>query len=156
MKSLDLFSIIILVGVTVTLTNINAQEKSTGKGTYKFEFKHESKQDSLPTLYCMMRVADLQDYNRVSISYNDKTKEFTIGKLLKEKSNDYKVEGDFIYFKIDEKLIEPFVVIEGKDRDGKRYNIRERNANGEVTDPIEEKAKWGKAIKHTDSLDHIR
>jgi hypothetical protein len=157
MKTLIIKSVIILICGLALLTKINAQEKSNWKGcTYKFEFIQEAKKDSSPTLYCVMKVTDLLDYKKIQISYNDRTKQYVTQSLLKNKSEGIRVEGNFVYFKINEILVEPFVIIEGEDLDGKKYIINERNARGQVINSREEKEKWKKSIGRIDSMDYVR
>jgi hypothetical protein len=157
MKPLLKNSAIVFVSCLALFTKVNAQENSKLKNlTYKFEYKQEVKNDSLFTLYCVMTVADLLNCKKVSLSYNDKTKQYITQDLLKNKSEEFKIEGDAIWFKINEKLDVPFVIIEGEDSGGKKYNINERNARGEVIDSKQEKEKWQKSIGRVDSMDYIR
>jgi hypothetical protein len=157
MKPLILKPVIILICGLALIININAQEKSDWRGcTYRFEFIKESKKDTIPTLYCVVKVTDLSDYKKLNISYNDRTKQYVTQNIFKNRSEDTRVEGNYVYFKINEILDEPYVIIEGETLDGKKSSIYERNAKGQLINPSEEKDKWERSIGRVDSMDYLR
>jgi hypothetical protein len=157
MKQLKLYTAIILLSVVATLNKAGAQEKVSWKGaTYTFECKPEIKGDTLPKLWCVLSLTDLQKYEKLNISYNEKIDQFVTNNILKTKSADYKIENGLVYFRINENLSEPFVVIEGTDKNGKKYTFRLKDARGKTIDPAEEKLKWKKEMARVDSMDYVR
>jgi hypothetical protein len=153
----NFYSTLLLVCAIAAPKQIDAQERTPWKGaTYKFESKQEVLGDSSSTTYCVMSLEELRKFNKIILSYNEKTKKFATKNLLTEKSADYKIESNLIYFKIEETLIEPFVILTGEDKDGKTFTIRERNALGNIIDPVQEKTKWKKSIARIDSMDYVR
>jgi hypothetical protein len=149
-------TLILLCGLAL-LSNISAQEKLNREvSTYRFEFKLVAKSDSLPTLFCVMSVTDLFNYKKIYLSYNNKTKQYFTQNLLKTTPEDVRFEGYFVYFKINEILNEPFVIMEGEDSRGKRYTIYERNAIGQVINPRVDMDQWNRSYTRIDSMDYVR
>jgi len=156
MKSIFIYLATFLLFGLALPSDITGQQRITLSPTYQFEFKKEANGDTVSTLYCVMKVADILYFEKIYISYNDKTKQFTTRNLLKAKSGDYKIEDNLIYFKINEELEEPFVIIEGEDKSGKKYNINERNAMGKIVDSKKGKENWKKSMARIDSMDYVR
>jgi hypothetical protein len=61
-----------------------------------------------------------------------------------------------VLFNINETLDEPFVIVEGVDKSGRKYDINERNARGKIIDSRQEKDRWQKSISRIDSMDYVR
>jgi hypothetical protein len=157
MKSTKIFLTVFLVYGLVSFAKINAQEKSSIRRTAcTFEFKHVAKNDTIHTLYCAIAASDLSNFEKVYLSYNDKTKTYFTKSLSKNKSEEYIVEGKFIFFRISENLVEPFVIIEGMDKLGNKFDINERNAMGKVINSKYEKARWKRSVARIDSMDFVR
>jgi hypothetical protein len=157
MKPIKAYITILLLIAGAFLVNTGAQENLNQNGrTFQFKPKPLAHGDSLQKFYCMMRMADLLAYKSITVNYNNRSKKFLTKNLLTYKSADYTVNRDFILFNIDEKLNEPFVILEGEDAQGKKYNLCQRNANGEIIDPAAERAKWRKAVDRVDSMDYVK
>jgi hypothetical protein len=139
------------------LTPAQAQQMSNRiDPTYKFEFKMANKGDTAFTLYCVMKVSDISNFVNIYISYNDKSKQFNVKALLNDKSTEYYVEGYLIYFKINEQLDDPYVIIEGEDRAGKRHNIKLKDARNQVVDCHKGREDWHNSMARIDSMDFVR
>ena len=157
MKLIKIYLTVFIICGLALPAKINAQERSSSRqSNYMFEFKHVAKNDTLHTLYCVVTLSYLSDFEKVSLSYNDKTKIFITKNLLRDKSEEYFIEGNYIFFNIKENLVEPFVIITGMDKAGNKYNINERNAKGKVINSMEEKERWKKSIARIDSMDYVR
>lgn len=149
-------TILLICGLALT-AKINAQETSSLIDfTYKFEIKNIVKGDTLPLLYCVMRVNDLLNFDRVNISYNDQTLSYYTQHLIRVTSEDYILIDDFVYFKIKEELDAPYAIIEVVDLEGKKYEIKERNANDQIINPRNDMEKWVKSADRIDSMDYVR
>jgi hypothetical protein len=157
MKPLKIYPSVFIICGLALFANINAQEKSSIRHPdYKFEFKHVTKDDTIHTLYCAMPVSDLANFEKVSLIYNNKTKIYNTKNVLKDKSEDYSIEGKYVFFLIRDYLSDPFVIIEGVDKVGHKYDINERNAKGKVINSKEEKVRWNKSVSRIDSMDYVR
>jgi hypothetical protein len=157
MKPNLIYLIAFLISGISFVTNINAQVRTTlVSPTYKFEYGKTAKGDTANTLYCVMKVTDLRNFEKIFVSYNNKTKQFITQNILKVKSADYSVEGSLVYFKIEEQLDEPFVIIEGIDKTGKKHIINNLHGKGQVVNSRREKENWQKSTARIDSMDYIR
>ncbi len=157
MKPLKIFPAIIWICGLALAANTNAQDRSSFINfTYQFEYRKIVQGDTLPILYCVMKISDISNFDWIYLSYNNKTLSYDTRNLLTAQSEAYYLDGDFICLKIQDNLTVPFVVIEGVDREGKKYFIKERNARGQVIDPIENKERWEKYFNRIDSIDYVR
>jgi len=157
MKPIKIYPAIIIILGLALFGKINAQDNSSLLDfTYRFEFKKIVQGDTLPILYCVMNISDLTNFDKVCLSYNDKTISYYTWNLFNAQSEEYYLDRDSIYFKIRENLTVPFIVVEGVDLEGQKYDIKERNAKSLVINPKEVKEKWEKSIDRVDSMDYIR
>jgi len=157
MKPVKIYPTVLLICGLAIFANSNAQVVTSMKRSdYKFEFKHVTKNDTLHALYCVMAVIDAINFEKIYLHYNNKTKTFITKNIVKDKSEEYWIEGKYVFFKIGEDLEQPFVIIEGVDKGGHKHDINERNARGKVINSREEKIKWDKSIARIDSMDYVR
>ena len=157
MRPIKIFITLFLLIAVAFFMNANAQGRRGWNGhTFQFKSKPLVKGDSLHKFYCIIRKTELLEFKNIIINYNKKSKKFLVKDIFKGQSNDYILEGGYVLFNIDEKLDDPFVIVEGEDDTGNRYNIHQRNNNGKVIDPKQEKEKWEKATARIDSMDFVR
>lgn len=157
MKPILIYLTAFLISGFSFVTNINAQERTTLAGpTYKFEYRNSAKGDTVNRIYCVMKVTDLRNFEKIFVSFNNKTKQYNTQNILKVSSADYSVEGSLVYFKIEGQLNEPFVIIEGLDKTGKKQNINNLNGKGQVVNSKKEKENWQRSMARIDSMDYLR
>jgi hypothetical protein len=123
--------------------------------SYRFEFR-VSKSDTATTLYCVLKADDIIPFVKLNVSYNDKTRQYSVQSLLKEKSTEFFSETGLVYIRITEELTEPFIFIDGIDKMGRIRHFNEQSANGKNINAIAEKDKWKKAQARVDSMDYVR
>lgn len=150
--------LIVLVACgTVLFTHVRAQERSAQiTPTYQFEFRLSSKSDTATTLYCVLNAGELARFVKIYVTYNDKTRQYFTKNILRDKSAEFFLLDLKAYIKIMEELSEPFVIIEGVDKAGRRIVFNERSANGKTFNPCHEIENWKNAMSRIDSMDFVR
>ncbi|MBN2611336.1 MAG: hypothetical protein JXB00_07250 [Bacteroidales bacterium] len=149
--------VLFLSGFLSSITGLNAQEKLPWKNSYyKYKISHKSKEDTIPSLFCLLNLEELRKYHHIYITYNDKVKKYSTKNILKDTVADCKIEDNMVYFRINRSLSEPFVIMTGEDYKGQKYKIYEHNDRGELIDPAAEREKWVKAMNRLDSIEYVR
>ena len=149
--------IVLIACGTALFTHVRAQERSTQiTPTYQFEYKLTNKSDTLTTLYCVINAVDLIRFVKINVTYNDKTRQYFTKNIVKDKSAEFFLEDYKVYIKIMEELREPFVIIEGEDRAGRKIAYNEKSANGKTINPWHELEDWRNRMARIDSMDFVR
>ncbi len=93
---------------------------------------------------------------RIYVTYNDKTRQYLTRNLLTNKSPEFFLQDNMVNIKIMEQLEDPFVIIEGEDRAGRKTVFNEQSANGNTVNSKRGRDNWRKHMARIDSLDYIR
>ncbi len=150
-------SIILLVFGTALFAHVNAQERSSQiTPTFQFEFRMLSKGDTVSTLYCVIKAEQISRFVRLDVTYNEKTRQYLTKNILQDKSAEFFMQDYNVYIRIMEPLNDPFVIIEGVDRAGRKIAINEKSANGNTINSIQGRANWKKSMARIDSMDIAR
>jgi alpha-tubulin suppressor-like RCC1 family protein len=149
--------IVLITCATALFSHAEAQERSNQiTPTYQFEYKLTSKNDTMTTLYCVIKAEEISRFVKIHVTYNDKTRQYLTRNLLANKTTDFFLLDNMVYIKIMEQLEDPFVIIEGEDRVGRKIVINEKSANGKTVNSKHEREDWKKSMARIDSLDFIR
>jgi len=144
MRSLKIIFISFLLLNSVYLLG-QPKNQQQNQIVYHFDYE-ENNSDSSSTLYCVLNLSDIKNYKKINLLYNDKQIDYRLSKLNKGKINtsDAVIKGNHIYFKIKEKLEEPFVIVNLEDKKGKIYKVKLKDAAGHIIDPEEKRKRWKK------------
>jgi alpha-tubulin suppressor-like RCC1 family protein len=149
--------IVLLTCGTALFTHVKAQERSSQiTPTYQFEFRTLSKGDTVSTLYCVIKAEAISRFVRLDVTYNEKTRQYLTKNILQDKSAEFFMQDYMVYIRIMEPLDDPFVIIEGEDRAGRKIVINEKNAKGNTINTLQGKEKWKKSMARIDSMDIAR
>lgn len=149
--------IVLIACGTVLFTHVRAQERSNQvTPTYQFEFRMSTKGDTVTTLYCVIRAEEILRFVKLNVTYNDKTRQYFTKNILRDKSAEFFLMDNMVYIKIMEQLKDPFVLIVGEDRAGRKIIINEKSANGKIINSKHEKEKWKSSMARIDSMDIAR
>ena len=156
MKGIIRLIVLIACG-TALFTHVSAQERSNQiTPTYQFEFRLASKGDTVTTLYCVLKEEQITRFVKLYVTYNDKTRQYYTKNVLKDKSSEFFLLDYLVYIKIMEQLEDPFVIIEGEDRTGRKIVINEKSANGKTINSKHERENWKNSMARIDSMDVAR
>jgi alpha-tubulin suppressor-like RCC1 family protein len=149
--------IVLITCGTVLFSHVEAQERSSQiTPTYQFEYKLSAKSDTMTTLYCVIKAEEISRFVKIYVTYNDKTRQFWTRNLMTSKSAEFYMLDNLVYIKVMEQLEDPFVIIEGEDRAGRKIAFKKKSENGNTIDSKYERAKWKKSFARIDSMDFVR
>ena len=86
----------------------------------------------MTTLYCVIKAEEISRFVKIYVTYNDKTRQYFTRNLFENKATDFFLLDNMVYIKIMEQLEDPFVIIEGEDRAGRKIVIKEKSADGSI------------------------
>ncbi len=149
--------IVLIACGTALFTHVRAQERSNQiTPTYQFEYRLSTKGDTVTTLYCVIKAEEISRFVKLYVTYNDKTRQYFTKNILRDKSAEFFLLDNMVYIKIMEQLEDPFVIIEGEDRAGRKIVINEKSANGKTINSKHERENWKKSMARIDSMDFAR
>lgn len=147
---LTLLIIVLLAGPAVMYGQGHA--KRDGNSYYRFEFQ-KSSQDSIPSLYCVITLNPLGNYQKINLSYDGQQETYQINDIQNGKIENATLHNKKLYVLITEHLKVPFVMVTATANNGQQYNIWLKDGWGKFIDPVQGKAKWKRAMTRLHQLD---
>jgi alpha-tubulin suppressor-like RCC1 family protein len=149
--------IVMIACGTALFTHVRAQDRSNQiTPTYQFDFRMAAKGDTVTTLYCVIKADEIMRFVALDVTYNDKTRQYLTKNILKDNSAEFFLENNLVYLRIMDQLKDPFVIIVGEDRAGRKIVINEKNSKGKTINSSHERDNWKQSMSRIDSMDFTR